>query len=179
MNAFLMDFLPLLAFYAAFWLGGIYVATTAGIVVSAMTIAWALGRKHPVRPMAWVSFVLVLVFGGATLVLHDETFIKLKPTVLYAIFALTLFLMPRLFGKNPIELLLGKELTLPQTIWKRMNDAWAAFFVVLGSLNLIIAYQFDTTVWATFKVFGTLVLMVIFVVIQGIMISPWLRQSDQ
>lgn len=177
MTSFLLDFLPLLAFYGAFWLGGIYVATIAGIIASAASIAWALGRGHTVRPMVWVSFVLVLVFGGATLVLHDELFIKLKPTVLYACFALTLFLMPRLFNKNPLEMLLGKEIALPPMLWRRMNDSWAIFFVVLGVLNLVIAYQFDTTVWATFKVFGTLALMVIFVVIQGIVISPWMKSS--
>jgi intracellular septation protein len=179
MTSFLLDFLPLLAFYAAFWFGGIYVATTAGIVASAMTIAWALGRGHKVRPMVWVSFVLVVVFGGATLVLHDELFIKLKPTVLYACFCLALLIMPRVFKKNPLQLLLNRELKLPEIVWQRMNDSWAGFFAVLALLNIIIAYQFDTATWATFKVFGTLVLMVIFVIIQGVWLAPWLKRPEE
>jgi len=175
MTTFLLDFLPLLAFYGAFWLGGIYVATGVGILASAMSIAWALGRRHPVRPMAWISFGLILVFGGATLVLHDETFIKLKPTVLYWLFTSVLGLGPRIMGKNPIAMLLGKELQLSDAIWAKVNDSWAVFFFVLGLLNLFIAYNFDTTTWATFKVFGTMAMMFVFVIVQGILLAPHMQ----
>jgi intracellular septation protein len=177
MTTFLLDFLPLLAFYAAFWLGGIYVATGVGILASAISIAWALGRRHPVRPMAWISFGLILVFGGATLVLHDETFIKWKPTVLYWLFAVVLALGPRLMGKNPIAMLLGKEMQLSESIWAKVNDSWAIFFAFLGVINLLIAYNFDTTTWATFKVFGTMAMMFLFVIVQGIFLAPHMQSG--
>lgn len=179
MNALLIDFLPLLAFYAALWLGGIYVATAAGIIASAGGIAWTLWRRQPVRPMAWISFGLIVVLGSATLILHDERFIKWKPTVLYWLFTLILTLAPRLAGRNPIQLLLAREMRLPDRVWGRLNDSWAAFFAVLGGLNLYIALHFSTKVWATFKVFGTLGLMLIFVVAQGLVLSRHLQGGDK
>jgi intracellular septation protein len=179
MTTFLLDFLPLLAFYGAFWLGGIYVATGVGILASAMSIAWALGRRHPIRPMAWISFGLIVVFGGATLILHDETFIKWKPTVLYWLFASVLWIGPRLLGKNPIAMLLGKELHLSEAIWTKVNNSWAVLFSLLGVLNLVIAYNFDTTTWATFKVFGTMAIMVVFLIVQGIFLAPHMQNEKK
>ena len=179
MSALTLDFLPLLAFYAAFWLGGIYAATATGMLASAATIGWTLARRHPVRPMAWVSFVLIVVFGGATLLLHDESFIKWKPTVLYWLFTLVLALSPRLAGRNPMRLLLARELSLPDVIWARLNDSWAAFFGVLGALNLYIAYHFTTATWATFKVFGTLGLMLLFVIAQGLVLARHVQNGDE
>ena len=179
MNPMLLDFLPLLAFYAAFYVGGIYAATTTGMVASAASIAWMLARRQPVRPMAWVSFALIVVFGGATLWLHDESFIKWKPTILYWIFAVVLALAPRLAGRNPIRALLGKELALPDALWSKVNDSWAMFFAVLGATNLYIANHFSTAVWAAFKVFGTLGLMLLFVVVQGVVLSRHLPASGK
>ncbi len=178
MNTVLLDFLPLFAFYLAFWLGGIYAATLTGMVASAATIAWMLLRRQPVRPMAWVSFGLIVVFGGATLLLHDERFIKWKPTVLYWVFMLVLGLAPRVAGRNPIRLLLSRELRLPDHVWARLNDSWAVFFGLLGLANLYIAAHYSTPVWATFKVFGTLGLMLVFVVVQGVLLSRHLQPGD-
>ncbi len=175
----LIDFLPLVAFYAAFWVGGIYAATATGMLASAATILYMLVRREPVRPMAWVSFVLIVVFGGATLWLHDESFIKWKPTILYWIFTLVLALAPRVAGRNPIQAMLGKELVLPAVIWARLNDSWAAFFALLGAANLYIAGHFSTSVWATFKVFGTLGMMVVFVLVQGVVLSRHVPASSK
>jgi intracellular septation protein len=179
MNPILLDFLPLLAFYAVLSLGGIYAATAAGIVVTAGGICYTLYRRQPVRPMAWVSFVLIAVFGGATLILHDETFIKVKPTVLYWLFALVLGLAPRLAGRNFIRSLLERELRLPEPVWLRVNDSWAAFFALLGGLNLYVAFNFSTGVWATFKVFGTMGLMFLFVVAQGLILQRHLQNGEE
>jgi len=174
----LLDFLPLLAFYAVYWAAGIYAATAAGIAASAAAIGWTLLQRAPVRPMAWVSFGLITVFGGATLILHDETFIKVKPTVLYWLFAAVLGLAPRVAGRNFIRSLLERELRLADVIWLKVNDSWAAFFAFLGGLNLVIAFQFSTSVWATFKVFGTMALMAIFVVVQGVMLQRHVQNGD-
>lgn len=178
MNTLWIDFLPLLAFYAALWARDIYAATAAGILASAATIAITLARRMPVRPMAWVSFALIVVFGGATLLLHDDTFIKWKPTVLYWLFALVLALAPRVAGRNLIRALLERELRLPDAIWRKVNDSWAAFFGVLGALNLVLAYNFSTMVWATYKVFGTMALMLVFVIAQGVMLQRHVQSGD-
>ena len=170
-----LDFLPLLAFYGVLMAKGIYAATVAGIIASAAAIGYTLGLRQTVRPMTWVSFALIVVFGGATLLFHDDTFIKVKPTVLYWLFALVLALAPRLAGRNFIRSMLERELRLPDPVWRRLNDAWAAFFAVLGALNLAIAAQFSTTVWATFKVFGTMALMFIFVLVQGVLLQRHLQ----
>jgi len=179
MNPLLLDFLPLLAFYAALWARDIYAATAVGILASAGTVAYTLLRRQPVRPMAWVRFALIVVFGGATLLLHDETFIKVKPTVLYWLFALVLGLTPRVAGRNLIRSLLERELKLPDPVWLRLNDSWALFFAVLGALNLVLAYHFSTVVWATFKVFGTMALMAVFVVVQGILLQRHVQSGDE
>lgn len=178
MTSVLTDFLPLLAFYAAFWAGGIYVATGVGMAASVLSVGWLLWRRKPVRPMAWVSALLVIVLGAATLVLHDEQFIKLKPTALYWLFAVLLLGLPRLAGRNPIQGLLGGELRLPERQWRHLNDAWGVFFAALGGLNLYVANHYPTATWATFKVFGTLGLMLVFVVLQGIVLAPHLQQDE-
>lgn len=179
MNPLWLDFLPLLAFYAALWARDIYAATAVGILASAATLVYTLARKQPVRPMTWISFALIVVFGGATLLLHDETFIKVKPTVLYWLFAAALFLAPRLAGRNLIRALLERELRLPDPVWQRLNDAWALFFLLLGGLNLLLAWNFSTVVWATFKVFGTMALMLVFVVAQSVLLQRHLLDSGE
>jgi intracellular septation protein len=100
---FLFDLLPVIFFFIAFKVFDLYVATVVVIVATAAQIAWVWHRHGKVDTMLWVSLALVVVFGGATLILHDETFIKWKPTVLYWLFATTLFGSAQFFGKNLIR----------------------------------------------------------------------------
>jgi intracellular septation protein len=125
--------------------------------------------------MLWVSLGIVTVFGGATLLLHDETFIKWKPTVLYWLFAGILF-GSLVLGKNPMQAMLGQQLTLPAPVWLRLNQMWGAFFAVMGVLNLYIAYQFPTDIWVNFKLFGGMGLMLLFVIGQGFYLSRYLEE---
>jgi intracellular septation protein len=171
----LFDLFPILLFFAAFKLADIYVATGVAIVATVAQIAWLKLRGRKVEPMQWASLVIIVVFGGMTLLFHDETFIKWKPTVLYACFAVGLVVAPRITGKNPLRAIMGAQVALPDAIWSRLTMAWAAFFAFLGILNIVIAYSFPLDVWVDFKVFGTLGLTVLFVIFQAL----WLGRHAQ
>lgn len=173
---FLFDLFPVILFFIAFKFWGIFVATAVTIAASVVQIAWTAYRHRRVDPMLWLSFAIVVVFGGATLVLHNETFIKWKPTVLYWAFAVGL-VIAHLLGKNPIEKVMGKQMTLPPHVWRQLNIAWAIFFAVLGVLNLVIAFHFTTEVWVNFKVFGGTVLMVLFVIAQSLWLNRYLKHD--
>jgi intracellular septation protein len=134
--------------------------------------------RRKVDAMLWVTFGLIAVLGGATIWFHDPTFIKWKPSVLDWAMALALWLSQAVFGKNLLQVLVGEQLVLPKPIWQRLNLAWIAFFVVMGIANLYVAYNFSTSVWATFKVFGLTGLMLAFMVAQGFYISRFLKDEE-
>ena len=150
---FLADYFPLLLFFVAFKLWGIYTATAVAIVASVMQIAYFRLRRGRVAPVHWVSLAIIAVFGGATLLLHDETFIKWKPTVLYWLFALILAGGRLMFRRNLISALLA-GMTLPEPVWARITWAWVAFLGAMGALNLYVAANFTTDAWVNFKVWG-------------------------
>ena len=129
--------------------------------------------------MLWISLALVVVFGGATLILHDETFIKWKPTVLYWLFAATLFGSAKFFGKNLIRAMLDKEIQLPEAIWSRLNFAWMGFFAVMGVANLWVAFNFSTDTWVSFKLFGGMGLMIAFIILQGIVLAKYIPEEKE
>ncbi len=156
----------------------ILVATLAAIVGTVAQVAWLLALRRKVDTMLWVSLVLIVVMGGATLALHDETFIKWKPTVLYWLFACTLLVSAMVFEKNLIRSMLQAQMTLTEEIWARLNLSWAAFFVVMGVLNLLVAFNFPTSVWVNFKLFGGTGLMLVFVLAQGVVLSRYAEEKD-
>jgi intracellular septation protein len=174
----LFDFFPILLFFAAFKLADIYVATGVAIVATIGQIAWLKLRGKAVEPMQWASLGIIVVFGGMTLLFHDETFIKWKPTVLYALFAIGLLVAPRFTGKNPLRSIMGAQVQLPDPIWQRLTLAWVGFFACMGVLNLVIAYSFPLDVWVNFKVFGTLALTVVFVVVQALWIGRYAEDTQ-
>ncbi|HTY04020.1 MAG TPA: septation protein A [Rhodocyclaceae bacterium] len=154
----------------------ILLATVVVIVATFAQIAWVWFRHGKVDKMLWVSLGLIVVLGGLTLALRDDTFIKWKPTVLYWIFACVLVASATLFGKNLIRAMLEAQIEAPDHIWARLNLAWAGFFVVLGGANLFVAMSFPTDTWVNFKLFGTMGLMFAFVVGQGVWLN---RKLDQ
>lgn len=174
---FLFDLLPVILFFVAFKLFGIYPATAVAIVATVLQIAWVRIRHGKVEPMQWVSLVIIGVFGGATILLHNETFIKWKPTVLYWLFAVTLIGSVIGWRKNLIRAMMGKQVTLPDAMWGRLNVAWAAFFAAMGVLNLYVAYQFSTDTWVNFKLFGSMGLMVVFIVAQSLWLSRHIQET--
>ncbi|HUW38925.1 MAG TPA: septation protein A [Rhodocyclaceae bacterium] len=205
---FLFDLLPVALFFAAFKIseahaqgaaglisqvlgvvglgtgiavkqGPIMVATLVVILATALQIGWVRLRHGRVDKMLWLSLVLVVFFGGLTLILHDEVFIKWKPTVLYWAFAAVLLVSERLMNKNLIRNMLEAQMQLPEPVWRRLNLAWAGFFALMGVLNLLIAFAFhlSTEVWVNFKLFGSMGLMLAFVVIQGMFLSRYLEEK--
>ncbi len=172
---FVFDLFPVILFFVAFKLQGIYVATAVAIVATFLQIGWVWFRHRKVDTMLWVSLAVIVVFGGATLLLHDETFIKWKPSVLYWLFGGVLLGAQTFFGKNLIRAVMGKELKLPDDVWNKLNASWAGFFAVMGIVNLLVAYNFDTDTWVNFKVFGGLGLTLAFVVLQGLALARFME----
>jgi intracellular septation protein len=153
----------------------ILLATVVVIVATFVQILWVRLRHGKVDKMLWVSLVLIVVLGGMTLILRDDTFIKWKPTVLYWIFAVVLVVSATFFGKNLIRSMLEAQMEAPEHVWVKLNLAWAAFFALMGAANLFVALSFPTDIWVNFKLFGTMGLMFTFIIAQGLWLN---RQLD-
>ncbi|MDR3394406.1 MAG: septation protein A [Parasulfuritortus sp.] len=156
---------------------GVFLATVVAIMATCLQIAWSWLKHRKVDGMLWLSFGLITVFGGATLLLHNENIIKWKPTVLYWLFALALGLGPVLFERNFIRMMMEKQITLPDPVWVRLNLGWAAFFTALGATNLFVAFSYSTDTWVKFKMFGTLGLMLAFILMQGVYLSRHIKDT--
>ena len=171
----LADFFPLLLFFIAFKWQGIYVATAVAMIASVVQIAW-FKWKGKLSAIHWMSFAIIAVFGGATLVLHDEVFIKWKPTVLYGMFGTILAVGKLAFGRDLIGALL-KDITLPASVWTRVTWSWAGFLFAMAVLNWYVAFHFPTETWVNFKLFGGMGLMLIFVLGQGMFLSKYVEDE--
>lgn len=176
---FLYDLFPLLLFFAAFKLYDIYVATAVAIVASFVQVGAFWLRHRRFETMHLVTLAVIVVFGGLTLILRDDTFIKWKPTLVYWILA-ALVLGSQMVGKKTaIERLLGKQLTLPAHVWARQNLAWGIFFLALGALNIYVAFYYAPEldavarqdIWVKFKVFGLLGLTLVFTLFQALLMA--------
>ena len=174
---FLFDLLPVVLFFAAFKLADIYTATAVAIVTSALQVAWLKLRRERVPGMVWASLAIIVVFGGATLLLQDETFIKWKPTVLYWLFGAVLA-GSALLKRNLIRSVLSQEMQLPEAIWGRLNVAWIVFFVFMGAANLYVAFNYPTDLWVNFKLFGGMGLMLLFVVAQALVLARYVEEKQ-
>jgi len=175
----LFDLFPVILFFAAFKLSGIYVATATAIAATIAQVAWTKWRHGKVDTMLWVSFGIIIVFGGATLLLHDETFIKWKPTILYWVFTTALLCSNLLFKKNLMRAMMQEKLTLPVKVWNRVNLSWSLFFAVLGVLNLYVAFNYSTDTWVNFKLFGTTGIMLVFVLLQGMALAKYVDEDKE
>lgn len=176
---FLFDLFPIILFFVAFKLWGIFTATAVAIAATLLQVAWVAFRHRKVDPMLWVSLGVIVVFGGATLVLHNQKFIQWKPTALYWLFAVGLTVARYGFRKNVIESMMGKQLTLPHAVWDKLNIAWALFFVVLGFANLYVVGNFTESQWVNFKLFGTTGAMVVFIVVQSLWLAKYMKEEEQ
>ncbi len=177
MNKLLFDFFPLVLFFIAFKFADIYVATKVAILCSVLQLVWLKVRGRRIEAINWMNVIIIGVFGGATIYLHDDTFVKWKPTVLYWLFAVILIGSRWLMKKNMMRKLLGEQMKLPDRIWDRLSDTWAGFFLFSGLLNLYVAFSghFTQDQWVTFKAFGMMILLVIFAIAQ----SVWLGRHMQ
>jgi intracellular septation protein len=173
----LFDFFPVLLFFLAYKLADIYVATAVAIVATVAQCAYSWIKTRKVATMQLVTLAIILVFGGLTLVLKDEQFIKWKPTVINWLFGAT-FLLSQVVGqRTAIERLLAANLELPQPVWRRLNLAWTFFFFLLGGINLYVMHFFDSDTWVNFKLFGILGLTLVFIVLQSLYLSRFMTES--
>jgi intracellular septation protein len=174
----LFDFFPVIAFFIAYKLTDIYVATAVIIVAVLVQTSVQWIRHKKVSSMALISAVLVLVFGGLTLLIHDEMFIKWKVTVVNWLFA-TGFLLSHFIGDRPfIQRMLGANVQLERPLWLKLSWMWIAFFTIIGAINLYITYNFSTDVWAAFKLYGMIGLTLLFALLQGAWIASKMPASS-
>lgn len=172
----LFDFFPVLLFFIAYKVYDIYVATT--ILIAACFVQtfghWLMHRSFEKSHV--ITLALVSLFGGATLLLQDEMFIKWKPSVINWLFGAA-FLGSLFIGRQPlIQRMLGSKLELPQQVWRNLNGAWATFFIALGFLNLYVVYNYSTDIWVDFKMFGLMGLTFAFVLLQGLYLARYIKE---
>ena len=174
----ILDFFPILLFFGAFKLYDIYVAT--GVLMAAtvvqMAIIWFTTRR--LETMQKATLVLILLFGSLTLALHDDRFIKWKPTVLYGAFCAVLLAGKLVWNRDLLAYVL-KDLTLPPAVWTRVTFAWAAFFAAMGVLNWYVAFHFSTDTWVNFKVWGGIGLFLLFALAQGLFLARYMTEPSK
>jgi intracellular septation protein len=175
----LFDLFPVIVFFAAFKLADIYVATAAAIAATFLQVGWLTLRRKPIDTMLWASLGLIVIFGGATLLLQDETFIKWKPTVLYWLFAVVLAGAALFFRRNLIRTMFAAQVDLPDPVWTKLNWSWVGFFAFMGAANLYVALSFSTDFWVNFKLFGGTGLMLLFVIGQAVFLSRYLEDEGK
>ena len=175
---FLFDLFPVLLFFIAFKFADIYVATAVAIGATVLQVGILAVLKRKIDTMLWVSLAIIVVFGGATLALHDETFIKWKPTVLYWMFATVLAGSVLLFRRNLMRLMLGDKVQLPEPVWARLNWSCVGFFAAMGAVNLGVAMNFTTDQWVNFKLFGATGLLLLFVIGQAFFLARHVKDEN-
>lgn len=167
----LFDFFPVIAFFVTYKLTDIYVATGVLIAVVVVQTAYQWLRHRKVSAIALISGGMVLVFGGLTLWIHDEMFIKWKVTVVNWLLAAG-FLLSHFVGDRPfIQRMLSGNIELERASWLKLSWMWIAFFTIIGAINLYVMYTFSTDVWAAFKLYGTIGLTLVFALLQGFWIA--------
>jgi intracellular septation protein len=203
---FLFDLFPVLLFFAAFKLAGMFpdaslalaqsalgplmidgrvpvdqapilLATAVAIVASLLQVGWLLLRGRKVDAMLWVSLGVIVFFGGATIWLHDESFIKWKPTILYWLFG-GILLGGRLgWNRNFVRSVLGAQITVPEPVWEKLLWMWIVFFAAVGTVNIAVAYSVPTATWVNFKLFGLMGLTFAFTIGMGFWLARHMPDS--
>ncbi|WP_428774249.1 septation protein A [Vibrio sp.] len=172
----LIDFIPLIIFFALYKMYDIYVATGALIAATAVQVVLTYVLYKKVEKMQLITFIMVALFGGMTIFLHDDNFIKWKVTIVYAVFAIGLA-VSHAIGKSAIKGMLGKEITLPDSVWTKITWAWVGFFSFCAGLNVYVAFELPLDVWVNFKVFGLLAATFGFTLLTGIYIYKQLPKD--
>jgi intracellular septation protein len=206
MTKLLVDLLPVLLFFVTFKVAGMYpqqslalasaslgwmigdgtvpadqapilLATAVAIVASLVQVGVLLARGRKVDTMLWVSLAVIVVFGGATIWFHDETFIKWKPTILYWLFAAALLAGQLIWRRNLLQALLGAQLDVPAPVWTRLLWSWIVFFVAIGIVNIAVAYSVPTETWVTFKLVGLFGLTMLFTLGVGFYLARHMKEA--
>ena len=204
----LLDFLPLILFFAVFKYaeshgeaaaqfatqhlgfavhGGmvsaeqapVLLATVVVVLATLLQIAFMKIVRKPVDKMLWISAAIVTVLGALTVWFNDPLFIQWKPSVLYWIMSAVLVGAKLGWNKNLVQAVVGKQVGLPAHFWTPLLWAWAGFFAFVGVLNIWVAYHYSTSTWATFKVFGITGLLLAFMVVQGVVLSKHFQDVEE
>ncbi len=173
----LIEFIPLIIFFVLYKMYDIYVATGALIAATAIQIVITFIIYRKFEKIQLITFSMVAVFGGMTIFLQDENFIKWKVTIVYLVFAVGL-LVTEIMGKPIIKGMLAKEINLPDTVWKKVNYAWIGFFSFCAALNVYVAFTLSLDVWVNFKVFGLLAATFGFMILTGIYIYKHMPKDE-
>lgn len=155
----------------------ILLATALAIAASLAQVGWLLARGHRIEPMLWIAVAVIVVFGGATIWLHDETFIKWKPSILYWLFGAILVAGRALARRNFVRSLLGAQLQLPDCVWERLLWVWVGFFAAMGVLNVYVAFSFATDTWVSFKLFGLMGITLAFTLAIGVWLARHMKEA--
>ena len=173
----LFDYFPIIIFFAAYKIWGVYVATAATMGACALQnlAYWFKNRRF--EKLHLITLLSVLILGGFTLFFHNAIFIKWKPSIIYWLFAFALLVSHFFSHKNLLHRMLGDKIILPRHVWGNLNIAWSVFFIFLGGLNVYVIYHYDTNAWVNFKLFGTLGLTLLFTVLQAFYMAKYIQDD--
>ena len=158
-------------------LAPILIATAVTLIASIVQISSLLIRRKKVDAMLWISFIIIMVFGGATIYFHSDTFIKWKPTVLYWCYCGAFVLAQFVFKKNLIRTVMEAQVKLPEQVWSNLSLARTGYFFVMGLLNIYVAFQFSTDTWANFKLISMVGITPAFIVVQSLFLSKYMEET--
>lgn len=173
----LFDFFPIVLFFIVFKYYGIYTATAIAMLASLSQVALYRLKFQRYEKMHLISLAIIIVLGSATLFFHNPWFIKWKPTGIYWLSAIVFFSSSFIGSKPLIQKMMETNVILSSKIWHRLNTAWSLFFVVMGALNLYVAYNYTTDVWVNFKLFGGVGFTLLFVLIQAFYLTKHMDEK--
>jgi intracellular septation protein len=171
MQKFLFDLFPIILFFIAFKIYDIFIATAVAIIATLLQIIYVYLKDKKVEKVLLFNGVMITFLGGLTILLQDKMFIMWKPSVLYWCFALILLFSNLFLKKNLVQMALGKQVELKKKFWNVINWYTSIFFVLLGFINLYVAYNFSEDAWVNFKLFGITGLLFIYMIFLGLYIS--------
>lgn len=174
---FLFDYFPIICFFIAYKIWGIYVATAVAIGTSILQVAAYWLRHRRFEKLHLITMAFIVLLGGATLIFHKAIFIQWKPTIVYWIFSLVLLFTQFVTKQTLMHRMFKDKIEMPLHIWSRLNMSWAIFFLLLGALNLYVVYHYSLNAWVNFKLFGTLGLMIAFILIQAVIMSRYMQHD--
>jgi intracellular septation protein len=174
----LFDFFPIFIFFISYKLFGIYTATAIAMAASLIQVVFFRFKYQHYEKMHLFNLGIIFILGGATLFFHNPWFIKWKPTGIYWLTSIVLLGSSLVSNKPLIQTMMEGNISLPQRIWNRLNYAWAIFFILLGGINLYVAYYYSTDVWVNFKLFGGAGFTLVFVLLQAIYLARHLIEKD-
>jgi intracellular septation protein len=175
---FLFDFFPVILFFGAYKVFDIYIATGVAIAASIAQVGYLKLYKKKIEPMMWLSLIVIVVAGGATIILKNEMFIKWKPTILFGGMAIAIAIAQFWLKKNPIAFVFNNTIQAPAAVWRKLSLAWIVFLLLIAFLNIWFAYYTSTDTWVLFKTFGDMGLFFVFIVAQIFWLMPYLPDEN-